>query len=74
VTPDARGLGVGAALVEKCLAFAAGAGYREVRLWTNDVLVSARRIYQARGLELVGEEPHHSFGHDLVGQTWSLQL
>ncbi|MGA5302815.1 GNAT family N-acetyltransferase [Nucisporomicrobium flavum] len=74
VTPDARGLGIGARLVGECLAFARAAGYRRVVLWTNDVLVSARRIYQAAGFTLHGEEPHHSFGHDLVGQTWSLDL
>ncbi|GGK81358.1 GNAT family N-acetyltransferase [Mangrovihabitans endophyticus] len=74
VTPDARGRGVGTRLVEECLAFARKAGYRRVVLWTNDVLVSARRIYQAAGFILTAEEPHHSFGHDLVGQTWTLRL
>lgn len=74
VTPSARGHGLGHALVEECLAFARRAGYREVVLWTNDVLTSARRIYQAVGFTLRDVEPHHSFGHDLVGQHWALRL
>ena len=74
VTPAARGLGVGTRLVEACLSFARQAGYRHVVSWTNDVLVSARRIYQAVGFTLTDENPHHSFGHDLVGQTWILNL
>jgi GNAT superfamily N-acetyltransferase len=74
VRPDARGLGVGTRLVQECLAFARQAGYRRVVLWTNDVLASARRIYAAAGFTLIEETPHHSFGHDLVGQTWALQL
>jgi catechol 2,3-dioxygenase-like lactoylglutathione lyase family enzyme len=60
--------------VDVCLAFARQAGYRRVVLWTNDVLESARRIYQAAGFTVTDESPHHSFGHDLVGQTWVLTL
>lgn len=74
VTPAARGLGLGPRLVEECLAFARDAGYGTVTLWTNDVLISARKIYQAFGFTLTQEEPHHSFGHDLVGQHWTLDM
>jgi DNA-binding MarR family transcriptional regulator/N-acetylglutamate synthase-like GNAT family acetyltransferase len=74
VDPAARGHGIGRQLVDACVAHARAAGYRELVLWTNDVLASARRIYQAAGFELVGEKPHHSFGRDLVGQDWRLVL
>lgn len=70
VEPAARGLGLGGQLVGECISFARAAGYLEVVLWTNDVLTSARRIYQRAGFQLTGEEQHHSFGHDLMGQTW----
>ena len=74
VEPTARGLGLGKRLVQECIDFARMKGYQSLTLWTNDVLVSARRIYQAAGFQLTKEERHHSFGKDLVGQTWDLAL
>jgi GNAT superfamily N-acetyltransferase len=74
VHPDARGHGLGGRLVDTCVAHARAAGYARMRLWTNDVLDSARRIYLSRGFTLIAQEPHHSFGHDLVGQTYQLEF
>lgn len=72
--PEARGLGLGKRLVASCTAFARQAGYARIRLWTNSLLKPARAIYQAEGYRLVASEAHHSFGHDLVGETWELKL
>jgi GNAT superfamily N-acetyltransferase len=74
VEPQARGLGVGRALVRECLRFAREAGFRKVLLWTQENLAAARHIYTEAGFERIAQEPHHSFGYDLVGETWALEL
>lgn len=74
VEPSARGLGIGQRLVDECSRFARQSGYRKLMLWTNSILLPARRIYEKAGFTLIASEPHHSFGHDLVGETWELPL
>ncbi|MEU9183229.1 bifunctional helix-turn-helix transcriptional regulator/GNAT family N-acetyltransferase [Streptomyces sp. NPDC048484] len=74
VEPDTRGLGIGDRLVSACAEFARGVGYREMVLWTNNILSAARRIYQRHGFVLVDEKPHRSFGADLIGQNWRMDL
>ncbi len=74
VEPSARGFGLGTRLVDECLRFAKRAGYTRITLWTNDVLVAARRIYERAGFVCDRRELHHSFGHDLVGEYWSRTL
>ncbi|MGX9791933.1 bifunctional helix-turn-helix transcriptional regulator/GNAT family N-acetyltransferase [Mycobacterium sp. MMS18-G62] len=74
VEPSARGTGVGTRLVDECLEFARRSSYKRITLWTNDVLLAARRIYERAGFRCDRREPHHSFGHDLVGEYWSRDL
>ncbi|WP_210591326.1 helix-turn-helix domain-containing GNAT family N-acetyltransferase [Streptomyces sp. GESEQ-35] len=74
VEPDTRGLGIGDRLVRAVVDFARGVGYRELVLWTNDILAAARRVYQRHGFVLVAEKPHRSFGKDLIGQDWRMDL
>jgi GNAT superfamily N-acetyltransferase len=74
VDPSARGRGIGTRLTRQCIEFARAAGYRRMRLWTNDPLTAARSIYLAAGFALVEQERHHSFGADLTGQVYELDL
>jgi GNAT superfamily N-acetyltransferase len=74
VHPDARGHGLGGRLVDTCVAFARASGYPRLVLWTNHPLAAARRIYLSRGFRCIAQEPHHSFGVDLIGQTYELDL
>jgi DNA-binding MarR family transcriptional regulator/GNAT superfamily N-acetyltransferase len=74
VEPEARGLGIGRRLVEECVRFTRQAGYQKMTLWTQSTLRAARHIYSQTGFQVVREEPHHSFGKDLTGETWELDL
>jgi DNA-binding MarR family transcriptional regulator/GNAT superfamily N-acetyltransferase len=74
IDPRARGLGLGKRLVDECLRFAKDAGYTSMTLWTQSILTAARAIYDRAGFKLVAEEPHHSFGVDLIGETWERDL
>jgi DNA-binding MarR family transcriptional regulator len=74
VEPSARGAGIGTRLVDECLRFARRSGHRRITLWTNDVLADARRIYERASFRCDRREPHHSFGHDLVGEYWTRDL
>jgi GNAT superfamily N-acetyltransferase len=74
VEPSARGRGIGTRLINECLAFARAAGYQTVKLWTNSVLVDARRLYARAGFRLVESEPYHAFGHELVSEFWEIEV
>ena len=74
VDPAGRGQGLGKRLVTECIAFARACGYRKITLWTQSILVAARKIYQDAGFVLVASEPHRSFGQSLIGETWEMEL
>lgn len=74
LSPAARGLGLGGKLVDECIAFARRKGYKKMVLWTHSCLTAARGIYAKRGFQLTASEPHESFGHKLVSETWELKL
>jgi GNAT superfamily N-acetyltransferase len=74
VEPKARGLGIGARLVDEAIRFARGAGYRKITLWTHSVLTAARHIYQSAGFKLMRSEEHQSWGRPVVSEHWDLEL
>lgn len=74
VEPEARGMGIGSALIQACIDFARKKGYRKMTLWTHRNLKAARRLYQAAGFQLVSSIPNPSFGKKLVDETWELRL
>jgi ribosomal protein S18 acetylase RimI-like enzyme len=74
VEPETRGLGVGRTLVSECVKFGREVGYHKIVLWTQENLTAARHLYDQAGFQRMGREPHHSFGHDLVAETWELEL
>jgi GNAT superfamily N-acetyltransferase len=74
VEPKARNKGIGKRLIDECIDFSKKNGYKKIRLWTQSILSAAHHLYENAGFKRINEEPHHSFGHDLVGETWELSL